>query len=362
MCARAFTVQGRSNRLKRSENSGRPPLTPGSILTRPRAAEKQAPDIRECSVKRGENETLPPLAEGHDARAIIARMAKSEAPHVMIVARRDEDARRWADLLGEVANVASAEGAPGSPIEVLITDKPLKDALASAGFRRAGRGHRPAVLGIGDVEGADTVLAADFSSRELMLACQLLGEIERLRVACAVATRTHEEAMQLAETDPLTGLANRRAWDRRLAAAIARGREQIVWLAVVDLDRFKQINDERGYAAGDGTLVRAAHAMAKQLRHGDLLARLGGDEFGVLVEHMSANHAAAVFMRLRGAVAACNEVTASIGYASSAAHRTASDLSSSAERALRSAKRLGGNQICAAESDTLGGSPYDVAG
>jgi len=64
MCARAFTVQGRSNRLKRSENSGRPPLTPGSILTRPRAAEKQAPDIRECSVKRGENETLPPLAEG----------------------------------------------------------------------------------------------------------------------------------------------------------------------------------------------------------------------------------------------------------------------------------------------------------
>jgi diguanylate cyclase (GGDEF)-like protein len=217
-------------------------------------------------------------------------------------------------------------------------------------------------LGIGDIDGADALLPPDFSPHELRLACQLLGEIERLRVACAVATRTHEEAMQLAETDPLTGLANRRAWDRRLAAAIARGREQIVWLAVVDLDRFKQINDERGYAAGDCTLVKAAHAMAKQLRHGDLLARLGGDEFGVLVEHMSASHAAAVFMRLRGAVAACGEVTASIGYASSAAHRTASDLSSSAERALRAAKRAGGDQICPAESGTAGGSPYDVAG
>jgi len=289
-------------------------------------------------------------------------MAKSEAPHVMIVARHDEDARRWAELLGEAANVSPRQSAPGSPIDVLITDKPLKEALASAGIRRAGRAHRPAILGIGDVEGADTLLPADFAPRELTLACQLLGEIERLRIACAVATRTHEEAMQLAETDPLTGLANRRAWDRRLAAAIGRGREQIVWLAVGDLDRFKQINDEQGYAAGDGTLVRAAHAMAKQLRHGDLLARLGGDEFGVLVEQMSPGHAAAVFMRLRGAVAACGEVTASIGYASSAAHRTASDLSSSAERALRSAKRLGGNQICAAESDSVGGSPYDVAG
>jgi diguanylate cyclase (GGDEF)-like protein len=289
-------------------------------------------------------------------------MAKTEAPRVLIVASRAADARRWAELLGDAANLVTEQPAPGARVEVLITDQPIKEALALAGYRRAGRGHRPAILGIGNIEDADAWLPPEFSPRELILACQLLGEIERLRLACAVATRTHEEAMQLAETDPLTGLANRRAWDRRLAAAIARGREQIVWLAVIDLDRFKQINDERGYAAGDCKLVQAARAMAGQLRHGDLLARLGGDEFGVLIEQMAASHAAAVFTRLRAAVAACGEVTASIGYASSAAHRTAPELSASAERALRAAKRSGGDQICPAEIGTPGGSPYDVAG
>src|SRR4051794_21657575 len=100
MCARAFIAQGRSNRLERSGSSGSPPpLTPGSILTRPRVAEKKALYIRECSSKMGPNVALSRLGAGHVARVIIARMAKSEAPHVLIVASRAGDARRWAELL-----------------------------------------------------------------------------------------------------------------------------------------------------------------------------------------------------------------------------------------------------------------------
>ncbi|WP_460457802.1 diguanylate cyclase domain-containing protein [Arenimonas alkanexedens] len=96
-----------------------------------------------------------------------------------------------------------------------------------------------------------------------------------------------EQALKtLARNDALTGLANRRYFDERLAAALARSTRHQVPLALlmIDIDRFKAINDELGHAAGDEVLREFGRRLSSCVRGGDLVARLGGDEFAVLVE------------------------------------------------------------------------------
>ena len=96
--------------------------------------------------------------------------------------------------------------------------------------------------------------------------------------------RQEEEARFLAYHDTLTGLPNRRLLDDRLRQAVflAQRRDARVGLMVVDLDRFKQVNDTLGHRAGDAVLREAAHRIAGCLRKADTLARHGGDEFVVV--------------------------------------------------------------------------------
>jgi diguanylate cyclase (GGDEF)-like protein/PAS domain S-box-containing protein len=93
--------------------------------------------------------------------------------------------------------------------------------------------------------------------------------------------RTRHEA----DTDPLTGLANRRALERTLNAALARAgaRSRSVGLLMVDLDGFKAVNDTFGHAAGDEALREVARRLKRSVRERDLVARLGGDEFVVVL-------------------------------------------------------------------------------
>jgi diguanylate cyclase (GGDEF)-like protein len=106
----------------------------------------------------------------------------------------------------------------------------------------------------------------------------------------------------LAETDSLTGLRNRRAWDselqRQLANAARAGTAMCVML--LDLDGLKRINDEHGHQAGDRLLKAAAAAWIGVVRSGDLVARLGGDEFGILLPGCSPSGANALLLRLQG--------------------------------------------------------------
>ncbi|HUN67657.1 MAG TPA: PAS domain S-box protein [Burkholderiales bacterium] len=97
--------------------------------------------------------------------------------------------------------------------------------------------------------------------------------------------RQEEEARFLAYHDTLTGLPNRRLLDDRLRQAVflAQRRDARVALMVVDLDRFKQVNDALGHRAGDAVLREAAHRIAGCLRKADTLARHGGDEFVVVI-------------------------------------------------------------------------------
>jgi diguanylate cyclase len=90
-----------------------------------------------------------------------------------------------------------------------------------------------------------------------------------------------DELRALAETDPLTRLDNRRAFDRRLEAALAEGRD--VAVATLDLDGFKPANDTYGHAAGDVVLVEVGRRLKTLFPDSPSIARLGGDEFGVIL-------------------------------------------------------------------------------
>ena len=117
--------------------------------------------------------------------------------------------------------------------------------------------------------------------------------------------RFTEQLSHQARHDPLTGLANRREFEHRLARALegaAEGDRRHAML-YLDLDRFKEVNDSCGHAAGDDLLREISILLQRKLRQGDTLARLGGDEFGVLLENCAPDHAVRIAEGLRDAVA-----------------------------------------------------------
>ena len=101
----------------------------------------------------------------------------------------------------------------------------------------------------------------------------------------AAETRAHE----LAHTDALTGLANRREFEQALKQAVASppGAERVHAVLMLDLNGFKKINDVHGHQAGDDVLVVVAQRLSAAMRDGDLLARLGGDEFAIIARHLA---------------------------------------------------------------------------
>ncbi|GAA2863019.1 hypothetical protein Acy02nite_52970 [Actinoplanes cyaneus] len=116
----------------------------------------------------------------------------------------------------------------------------------------------------------------------------------------AALRRQHEQVARAADLDPLTGIANRRAFDRAVEAAA--GRLGPVAVLLVDTDKFKVINDTRGHAAGDEALRAIAGALAAQVGPCDLVARLGGDEFAALLPDVDAAGAATIAARMVQAV------------------------------------------------------------
>ena len=99
---------------------------------------------------------------------------------------------------------------------------------------------------------------------------------------------SHEQLRQLAEIDILTGLANRYMFEENLKKAlpIAQNRGVSVALMMLDLDKFKDVNDTLGHDAGDQLLKEVATRLREPVRDGDLLCRLGGDEFAILVQNL----------------------------------------------------------------------------
>lgn len=125
-------------------------------------------------------------------------------------------------------------------------------------------------------------------------------------VSMLVAWReeSHQQLRELALTDMLTGIANRRSFEADACALIAQAhrRQSPLALMLLDLDHFKQVNDRHGHAAGDSALRLFAATVKSQLREGDLFARWGGEEFCLLV-HATPESVHALYARLRSAVA-----------------------------------------------------------
>jgi diguanylate cyclase (GGDEF)-like protein len=176
----------------------------------------------------------------------------------------------------------------------------------------------------------------------------LFGSLVRERVAAL-----YEHA---ASIDPLTGVANRRAFLHQGARLVQRAaaEERQVSLLLFDLDRFKSINDEYGHAAGDSVLRSFCTVATAQLRPGDLFARIGGEEFACVLVGVSGRDAALIAERVRFAFEGTTHhsgehsfgATVSAGLAVSA--EQFSDLPSlmiSADRALYRAKKNGRNLV-----------------
>jgi diguanylate cyclase (GGDEF)-like protein len=140
-----------------------------------------------------------------------------------------------------------------------------------------------------------------------------------------------------AQTDPLTGLPNRRAWDAQVKRVHSEGGHLII--AMIDFDHFKHFNDTYGHPAGDRLLKETAAAWRDQLRAGDLLARLGGEEFGLLLLNCDPDTASEVTERLRRSVS--ENWTCSAGIAVGRPGESVEDTIARADVALYEAKAAG---------------------
>jgi two-component system cell cycle response regulator len=169
-----------------------------------------------------------------------------------------------------------------------------------------------------------------------------------------------EDNLRLALVDPLTGLHNRRYVVPQLTAIATRAAERRCDFAVmvVDLDRFKSVNDQHGHAAGDAVLVEVARRLRANLREEDLLARIGGEEFLVVLPDSSTAAARLVAERLCEAVderpirlasGGSLKVTVSIGVAVSSVAlgpmAAVESLVEQADLALLESKNAGRNQV-----------------
>jgi len=130
----------------------------------------------------------------------------------------------------------------------------------------------------------------------------LLAAAVRSQLAFRLLTRMADLRRMAAATDELTGLPNRRALYAEGHARLAEPKRRRQALLMLDLDKFKEVNDSLGHRAGDQLLVQVGARLRENLRGGDLLARLGGDEFAVLLEDAGHDQATEVAVKLCAAV------------------------------------------------------------
>lgn len=169
---------------------------------------------------------------------------------------------------------------------------------------------------------------------------QLLSVVRVLDGRAVSLARRLEQTTQESETDALTGLHNRRSWERACRTEEARHHRlgDHASIVVIDLDGLKQVNDRDGHAAGDAMLRRAAAVVRGSSRQTDLVARLGGDEFAVLCPQTTASEVAVYASRIRSELAAAG-LTAGVGTATLDRAGTMTETEAAADAAMYADKR-----------------------
>ncbi|WP_411360180.1 diguanylate cyclase [Pseudidiomarina salilacus] len=193
----------------------------------------------------------------------------------------------------------------------------------------------------------------------IMLEALMLAFIVAYRIKMLEQVKASQEQLRIeAQTDPLTGLYNRRYFYRRANELLEKAKDQEIPMAVlaVDLDDFKQVNDTYGHQLGDRVLVEIAQLLRDSCRSQDVVARFGGEEFVVLLYRTSLSSAAAIAETLRqqvhGITIAANkaedlQVTVSIGVTDVDLNVSSIELSlHDADTALYQAKGEGRDRVC----------------
>ncbi|HET9050728.1 MAG TPA: bifunctional diguanylate cyclase/phosphodiesterase [Candidatus Dormibacteraeota bacterium] len=250
------------------------------------------------------------------------------------------------DVFG--GTVAAAAGAGGLAVYVLLRASRLPTArgitLAFASIAIAAGG---VVLGTRPPGGAVDGLRLSRESWLLLLAGLVLPGLAIRRLVGELRARVAHLA-RLSRTDPLTGVANRLAWDEELPREASRAQRDrlATCIALIDVDRLGAFNDLRGHAEGDLLLRRVASSWHACVRGGDLVARLDGGRFGVLLRRCPIDQAVIIMERLR--VCMPDAQTASVGVASWEGREGVAAALLRAENALVAAKRRGRDRICVA--------------
>ena len=166
----------------------------------------------------------------------------------------------------------------------------------------------------------------------------------------------YQDALQLAQKDPLTGICNRSALDEMMQRELSHARRQDSSCAmlILDIDHFKAINDRYGHIIGDCALKGIANMMKTCKRDGDLLFRYGGEEFVILMRDTDHDGAILLAERIRSYIekTSCNcsgadlNMTASVGVSILRDDDSPVSLFARADQALYNAKRNGRNQVC----------------
>jgi diguanylate cyclase (GGDEF)-like protein len=203
------------------------------------------------------------------------------------------------------------------------------------------------------VGGLVPIVTDQFDSFALVSIFVTIAVTCALAYAFATITRgQRDELMLLATKDPLTGVGNRRALQQKLDEAIAAKKrsDNNCSMLMLDLDHFKQVNDQHGHAKGDEILIRITELVGMRIRVTDRIYRIGGEEFVILAEGLNLENAARLAEQLRTIVEAydlapLSTVTISVGVAQHHAGESAEDWMSRADNALYMAKHSGRNRI-----------------
>ncbi|MEI6098896.1 MAG: diguanylate cyclase [Alphaproteobacteria bacterium] len=262
--------------------------------------------------------------------------------------------RNWPDVYVIDADI----GTPGGGLRVM-SELLSRGESRHAAFCIYNRSSPNLVPAMAFDLGANDLVDQRISPSEL--AVRLRGLVRRKRDADQMRASV-QDGLRLAMIDPLTGLHNRRYGLAQLNTIAARAAQDDTSFAVmvVDLDRFKAVNDRWGHAAGDQVLIELAGRLAATLRASDLLARIGGEEFLIALPDTTLHTAGIVAARLCEKVQATPtvlpdgtriNVTISIGMTvaggetTDGAPVTVSDLVAEADRALMQSKSGGRNKV-----------------